>query len=144
MKHIHHIIPKHMGGTDEPSNLIELTPEEHAEEHKKLYEKYGHWQDLLAWKGLEKIFSHDDCVRMAILEGAKMGAKITNEKRWSNHSKKERQYPLGIDGRKIRTKRFWYNNGIEENQFDLNSAPDGWTRGRLKGKYGGLRISGQK
>ena len=25
MKHIHHIIPKHMGGTDEESNLVELT-----------------------------------------------------------------------------------------------------------------------
>jgi hypothetical protein len=28
MKHIHHIIPKHIGGTDEPSNLIELTVKE--------------------------------------------------------------------------------------------------------------------
>jgi hypothetical protein len=41
MKHWHHIIPKHMGGTDDPSNLIELTVEQHAEEHRKLYEKYG-------------------------------------------------------------------------------------------------------
>jgi hypothetical protein len=28
-KHIHHVIPLHMGGTDEPSNLIELTIAEH-------------------------------------------------------------------------------------------------------------------
>ena len=41
MKHKHHIIPKHMGGTDDPSNLIELSVEEHAEAHKVLFEKYG-------------------------------------------------------------------------------------------------------
>ena len=28
--HSHHIIPKHIGGTDDPSNIIELTVEEHA------------------------------------------------------------------------------------------------------------------
>ena len=52
MKHIHHIIPKHMGGTDGPNNLKEVTVEEHAQAHKELYEKYGHWQDKLAWQGL--------------------------------------------------------------------------------------------
>ena len=50
--HTHHIIPKHMGGSDDPSNLIKLTIEEHAEAHKVLYETYGCWQDELAWKGL--------------------------------------------------------------------------------------------
>ena len=49
MKHIHHIIPRHMGGTDDPSNLIELTIEEHAEAHLKLYEQYGKRQDLWAY-----------------------------------------------------------------------------------------------
>ena len=34
--HIHHIIPKHLGGTDDPSNLIKLTIEEHAEAHRIL------------------------------------------------------------------------------------------------------------
>ena len=52
MKHIHHIIPKHMGGTDDRENLVELTIEEHALAHKGLYEKYGKWQDKIAWKAL--------------------------------------------------------------------------------------------
>tara|TARA_Y100000296_G_scaffold37424_1_gene43351 strand:+ start:136 stop:555 length:420 start_codon:yes stop_codon:yes gene_type:complete len=50
--HSHHIIPKHAGGTDEPTNLIRLTIDEHAEAHRVLYEKYNRWQDKLAWKSL--------------------------------------------------------------------------------------------
>ena len=52
VKHKHHIIPKHMGGTNDPSNIVELTIEEHAEAHRKLFEEHGHWQDEFAWKGL--------------------------------------------------------------------------------------------
>jgi len=49
MKHKHHIIPKHMGGSDDPSNLTELTRKEHAEAHMKLYEQYGKKEDLGAY-----------------------------------------------------------------------------------------------
>ena len=51
-KHLHHIIPKHMGGTDDPSNLVELTVRQHALAHKKLYKKYGKWQDKIAYQML--------------------------------------------------------------------------------------------
>lgn len=49
MKHTHHIIPRHAGGTDDISNLIELTIEEHAEAHHVLWEQYGRLQDKIAW-----------------------------------------------------------------------------------------------
>jgi hypothetical protein len=52
IKHKHHIIPKHVGGSDDESNLIELTVEEHAEAHRKLFEEHGRWQDEVAWKSL--------------------------------------------------------------------------------------------
>ena len=58
--HKHHIIPKHMGGSDDPSNLVELTVEEHAEAHRILFEKYGRWEDELAWKGLSEQISKDE------------------------------------------------------------------------------------
>lgn len=38
-----------MGGSDDPSNLVELTIEEHAEAHRVLYEQYGKVQDKIAW-----------------------------------------------------------------------------------------------
>lgn len=57
VKHRHHIIPKHMGGSDDPSNIIELTVEEHAEAHRILYELYNKEEDRLAWLGLSKQIS---------------------------------------------------------------------------------------
>ena len=50
--HKHHIVPKYMGGSNHPSNLIALTIPEHADAHKKLYEQHGNIEDYLAWKGL--------------------------------------------------------------------------------------------
>lgn len=60
--HKHHIIPKHMGGTDDPINLIELTVEEHAEAHRLLYEQYGRAQDKRAWMGLAKIMTNEEII----------------------------------------------------------------------------------
>lgn len=49
MKHKHHIIPRHMGGTDDSSNIIELTVEEHALAHLKLYEQHKKNEDFVAY-----------------------------------------------------------------------------------------------
>lgn len=38
-----------MGGSDDPSNLIELTRGEHARAHMKLYEQFGKKEDLGAY-----------------------------------------------------------------------------------------------
>ena len=64
MKQIHHIIPQYLGGTDEPSNLIELTVEEHAEAHRKLYELHGNWQDYCAWQALSGRIGKEEILRM--------------------------------------------------------------------------------
>jgi hypothetical protein len=63
MKHLHHILPRHMGGTDDLSNLVELTIEKHAEAHRKLYEEYGRLQDKRAWLGLTKIMSGEEIIK---------------------------------------------------------------------------------
>ena len=80
MKHKHHIIPKYMGGTDNPDNLELLTIEEHAIAHKKLYEKYNNWEDKLAWHGLSGMISKEELIKTLLHESAKKGAKIANEK----------------------------------------------------------------
>jgi hypothetical protein len=43
----HHIIPKCLGGRDEPSNLVELTPEEHFVAHQLLVKIYPDNRKLL-------------------------------------------------------------------------------------------------
>lgn len=52
-----------MGGTDDPSNLIELTIEEHAEAHRLLWEKHGTKEDWLAWKGLSGLISKKEILK---------------------------------------------------------------------------------
>lgn len=64
--HMHHIIPKHMGGNNDKNNLIKVNVPMHAFLHKCLYEQYGYWQDELAWKALS---------------GQIAGAKIAHEGR---------------------------------------------------------------
>jgi len=80
MEHKHHIIPKYMGGTNDPNNIKVLSIEGHANAHKELYENHGHWQDKVAWLGLAKIITHEEAVKMACSEAGKIGSKITNEK----------------------------------------------------------------
>lgn len=47
--HNHHIIPKHMGGNDDASNIVRLSIEEHAEAHHQLWLIHGKLQDKVAW-----------------------------------------------------------------------------------------------
>ena len=63
MKHKHHIIPIHRGGTDHPSNIVELTVEQHARAHWVEWMLEGHWQDRVAWQGLAGMISHEEAIR---------------------------------------------------------------------------------
>lgn len=67
-----------MGGTDDPSNLVELTIEEHAEAHRVLWEEHGHWQDELAWKGLSGQIGKEEMTIEAV-KRANTGRKHTPE-----------------------------------------------------------------
>jgi hypothetical protein len=87
MKHLHHIIPKHAGGSDDPSNLIELTVKEHAEAHKKLFDDYGRIQDKLAWLGLEGILSREEIVKELLKRPKSEEWKAKNRKPKKDNTK---------------------------------------------------------
>ena len=76
--HMHHINPRHMGGSDDPSNLIELTIPQHAEEHRLLFEKHGHWQDEIAYKCLIGQITNAEATRLAGI-AANTGKKTSEE-----------------------------------------------------------------
>ena len=129
MKHLHHIIPRHLGGTDDPDNLVELTIEEHAEEHRKLYEEYGRWEDYIAWQGLSGMMSKEQVIAQMLKEAGKLGAAKTNAKKTKKRGPKPGQFkPVGTNGTK------WYHNSANPKERrcikDDAEIPAGWLRGR--------------
>jgi len=93
MKHKHHIIPRHAGGTDDPSNIVELTPEEHAEAHRILYEEHGRWQDKVAWIGLAGLATKQEHVHMLLSEAGKKGAAMRKNTGLKYNRTKPGNYP---------------------------------------------------
>jgi hypothetical protein len=155
MKHKHHIVPKHMGGKNNPENIISLTPEEHAKAHQELYEKYGKIEDYLAWKGLAGFMGKEEIIfnlmsengkkvgnRMKLegkgifdpekqktekyQEGIKLGGKIQGRKMAeSGHCK--RVAPLG--GGKNLGKKSWFNPETGKETQSFECPGEEWERG---------------
>ena len=69
-----------MGGTDDPSNLIDLTVEEHAEAHRILFEEHGQWEDWCAWQGLSGRIGKEQIIRN-ISKFANLGKTMSESSR---------------------------------------------------------------
>ena len=74
-----------MGGTDAPSNLVELSVEEHALAHKKLYEDHGRQEDFLAWHGLAGYTKKEDIIKELVTVAAKRGGAARREEMIKNN-----------------------------------------------------------
>ena len=120
--HTHHIVPRYASGTDDPSNLIKLTVEEHAEAHLKLYEEHGQWQDYVAWKALSGQISYSDASYLAWKEGAYRGTLHlkgkTYEEAYGDRAEERRQQIVDSNKRRKGIKyksmnRRWSTNDIK-------------------------------
>lgn len=70
-----------MGGSDDPSNLVRVTIEQHAELHKQLWEGLGCWQDGIAWKMLSGQITNAEAIKVAQSEGGKKNkGKLSGDK----------------------------------------------------------------
>jgi len=141
MKHKHHIIPKHMGGSDEPSNLIEISVEEHAEAHRVLYEKYGNWQDYLAWQGLSKRVSCEQMAREAS-RFANTGKKLSEEtkQKISNSKKGVKHTPEHVKNNSLAQKGKVLSN---EHKTKISSALSGRSLSESHKKNVGKKMKGR-
>ena len=76
--HLHHIVPRHAGGSDDPSNLVKLTVEEHAQAHLDLYKEYNRPQDLIAYRMLSGLITAEEA-RIEAVKAALTGKSQSEE-----------------------------------------------------------------
>ena len=69
--HRHHIVPRHMGGSDSSENIVYLSVEDHAEAHRVLWERYNKEEDYIAWKALSGQLTKADATKKAIINSNK-------------------------------------------------------------------------
>jgi len=81
MKHKHHKIIFKDGKRIRTNELITLTLEEHAKEHKRLYKLGGHWQDKLAYEGLSGQVPKQELIKRAMRENGLASINLTLEVR---------------------------------------------------------------
>ena len=76
MKNKHHIIPRYMGGSNSPDNLVEVTLTQHAMFHYCNWRLWGNKEDEIAWKALSGQISIED----VILESRRLGGRNSHIK----------------------------------------------------------------
>lgn len=100
MYHKHHIIPKHMGGSDDPSNLKLVTIEEHALEHKLLWETHRKKEDYIAWQALSGNITQEEA-RIEAVKSANTGKKQTDEHKRKRVLSRMKTCPQPTLGKKL-------------------------------------------
>ena len=84
LMHKHHIIPRYMGGTDDPQNLVEVTITQHAMFHYCNFQLWGNVEDFVAWRGLSGQISEEEFLEEKFKIFGKIGADKLQEKLKNN------------------------------------------------------------
>ncbi len=102
-KHKHHIVPRHRGGSNDPSNIVEVTQEEHYKLHYEKWINEGSYLDLAACQLLQKnhLRLTDEEKRINASRGGKAGSKVQIENK------------IGIHGQSAEERKFWGDYGRE-------------------------------
>jgi hypothetical protein len=113
----HHIIPKCLGGADDPSNLVALTPEEHFVAHVLLVKIYPETPSLILAVG-----------KMTRGHKGRRDRKLYGwlRRRFSEYMK---EHQSGKGNSQFGTK--WITNGVESRKILKDDhVPSGWALGR--------------
>lgn len=80
MRHNHHLIPKHLGGTDDKNNIIEnISVTRHAMFHYANWLLYKSDGDYIAYKALSGTIGKEELVKELCLMGSKKAGKVAKE-----------------------------------------------------------------
>lgn len=111
----HHIVPKCIGGTNESSNLVDLTPEEHYLAHQLLVKIYPK-NEKLAYAAIMMIPNRPTNKMYGWLR-RRFSKAVSNNQKGEGNS----QYNT-----------CWITNGIKERKIKkFEEIPDGWIKQRL-------------
>lgn len=97
LKHKHHIIPRYMGGSDDASNLVEVSVTCHAMFHYCNYKLWGNWEDEVAWYGLSGRISSEEITRLAISKAQTGESNSQYGTRWIYSVEKRQCYRIHKD-----------------------------------------------
>jgi hypothetical protein len=138
-KHRHHIIPKHMGGSDDEDNIVLLTLEEHIQAHLDLYQKYGKLEDLGAYyllKGNDA--GHSICAKLGGLKSGKMNKENGHMRQLSLSRTTEERIRIGKKSSEICRKK--QVNSFFDPELRLKAASKGGTiQGKNNAESGHLK-----
>jgi hypothetical protein len=131
LMHKHHIIPRYIGGTNAPENLVEVTITQHAMFHYCNYQLWENDEDKFAWKGLSGQISEAEF----IIEKQKLAVEAarTPEARKKRKAKlKEINHQQGESNSQYG--KMWITNGTKEGTYSINKGepiPEGFRKGRI-------------
>lgn len=117
----HHIIPKCLGGTDDRSNLVDLTPEEHYVAHQLLIKIYNNPKLIHA----AAMMTVTNRRHQKIGRGNKLYGWL--RRRLQKIAKQRTGNSNGSFGKP------WFHNPTtgESGKFKIGEEPNGWIRGRI-------------
>lgn len=115
----HHIIPRCIGGTDDKSNLVELTPEEHYVAHQLLVKMYPDIDGLVYAANKMTVTSRNTKRNNKLYGWLKRKYQTICKKR--------------VGDKNPSYNRNWYHdpNTLENGKFLQENIPTGWVTGRV-------------
>ena len=129
--HEHHIIPRYMGGTNAPENLVKVTTTQHAMFHYCNYQLWGNEEDKFAWLGLSGLVDKDELM----LEVHKFAIELARTPEAIEKKKKKLKEIKHQQGEKnSQYGKIWITNGTKEGTYRINkgeSIPQGFRKGRI-------------
>lgn len=132
VKHKHHIIPKYRGGSNDPSNLVEVSIVQHSMWHFCNYQLWGAQQDKVAWMALAGIIGKEELVVTLQNLGIE-SAKSPEARKKRAETYKRNNHQIGQKNSQYNT--MWiYNLKLAKNRKIKReeAIPEGWFKGRIQ------------